>query len=55
MSKILSDIAYINKELQIEPYLNDKYGEIVRWAIVDVLDDKYKISFSYEVKEAQTY
>ena len=54
MVKILSEIIYIDKSKPIEVTLVEKYGEIVRWAIVDVSDNEYKISFSYEVKEAQT-
>lgn len=53
MTKILSDVVFIKKELHIEQFLKENYGEIVRWAIVDVTDSDYKIAFSYEVKEAQ--
>lgn len=53
MTKILSDVVFIKKELQIEQFLKENYGEIVRWAIVDITEFEYKISFSYEVKEAQ--
>ena len=54
MTKILSEIIYIDKSKPIETTLVEKYGEIVRWAVVGVSDTEYKISFSYEVKEAQT-
>jgi hypothetical protein len=54
MTSILSDTIYIDKTSQIETYLKDNYGEIVRWAIVEVTEDQYKIAFSYEAKEAQT-
>ena len=54
MTSILSDSIYIDKSFQIEAYLRDNYGEIVRWAIVEVNDKDYKVTFSYEVKEAQT-
>ena len=54
MTKILSEIVYIKKELSIEDFLKENYGEIVRWAIVGISDSECKISFSYEVKEAQT-
>lgn len=54
MTKILSETIYINKSNNIEDYLAQNYGEIVRWAIVGVTDADYKITFSYEVKEAQT-
>jgi hypothetical protein len=36
----------------LEPLLSEKFGEIVRWAIIDSDDNVYKISFSYELKEA---
>lgn len=49
MKKILSDIVLVNKNNDIEQYLNNNFGEIVRWAIVDVTESDYKISFSYEV------
>ena len=52
MSKILSNFVYIDKSCDIETYLDNKYGNIIRWAIVEVSQDKYKIAFSYEVKEA---
>jgi hypothetical protein len=54
MTKILSDTIYIDKSFEIDTYLNENYGEIVRWAIVEVDESQYKIAFSYEVKEAQT-
>ena len=54
MTRILSEIIYIDKSKPIEQTLFEAYGEIVRWAIVDVSDKEYKISYSYEVKEAQT-
>lgn len=54
MTKILSDIVFVNRNVQIEDYLKENFGEIVRWAIVDVAEDKLKISFSYEVKEVRT-
>lgn len=54
MIKILSDIVYIDKSTPIEQFLAKNYGEIVRWAIVEVSETHFKISFSYEVKEART-
>ena len=55
MKKIVSDIVEVDKNFnltEIEAVLNNKFGEIVRWAIVEVNDEFYKISFSYELKEA---
>lgn len=49
---IISDIVWIpfeapvNREM-IEAVLAQKYGEIIRWAIIEVLDDKLKICLSY--------
>ena len=54
MTKILSDTINIDRNLLIENVLKDNYGEIVRWAIVEVNDNDYKVTFSYEVKEAPT-
>ena len=54
MTKILSDTIHIDKSYKIEDYLAQYYGEIVRWAIVEVNDNDYKVTFSYETKEAQT-
>jgi hypothetical protein len=54
MTKILSETIYINKSNNIEDYLAQNYGEVVRWAIVEVNDNDYKVTFSYEIKEAQT-
>lgn len=53
MTKILSEITYIDKkELlstdYIEQNLRAKYGELIRWAIVDTQVDKLKICLTYE-------
>ena len=47
--QILSDIAEFPRDNlnNIEIVLAKTYGTILRWAIVDVSDDKIKISFSY--------
>lgn len=49
---ILSDIVCIPLELpvnreKIEAVLTQKYGEIIRWAIIEVSDNKLKICLSY--------
>ena len=56
MKSILSDVIFIDLPSlldtnTIENVLRTKYGELVRWAILDVLDDKLKISVTYEKKE----
>lgn len=47
---ILSDVIKISKDIpDIERELpNICGGEIVRWAIIDVTDEYYKLSFSYK-------
>jgi hypothetical protein len=35
-------------EKDIEEYLCANYGSVIRWAIVEVYDNKYKVSFTYE-------
>ncbi len=48
-TKLLSDICYVDKfEKDIEEYLCANYGSVIRWAIVEVYDNKYKVSFTYE-------
>lgn len=53
MKKILSDVYIMSKldgldsEL-IEKELAQKYGEIIRWAIIESSDNKIKISVSYK-------
>lgn len=53
MTKILSEITYLDKKEDlsteyIEHNLKAKYGELVRWAIVGIQDDKLKICLTYE-------
>lgn len=55
MTKILSEITYIdNKDdlstKYIEQSLKSKYGELIRWAIVDIQRNKLKICLTYEKK-----
>lgn len=55
MKRIVSDVVEIDNTLnltEIETILSDKFGDVVRWAIVEVNDEFYKISLSYELKEA---
>jgi hypothetical protein len=48
-TKLLSDICYVDKSVKdIEEYLCANYGSVIRWAIVEVYDNKYKVSFTYE-------
>ena len=52
MTKIVSDIITITKPDSIsgsilEDMLTEQYGEIIRWAVVDVIEDKFRISLSY--------
>lgn len=47
---IFSDIVYLNSGLtreEIEKQLADKCGEVIRWAIIGVSEDKFRISISY--------
>lgn len=45
---ITTDIVWVDADKSlIEPYLTDKYGEIIRWAIVDIDNKKYKVTVSY--------
>lgn len=53
MTKILSEITYIDKKEDlsteyIEHNLKARYGELIRWAIVDIQSDKLKICLTYE-------
>ena len=49
-TSILSDVVKISKDVpDIERELPKICGgEIIRWAIIDVTDNYYKISFSYK-------
>lgn len=50
---ILSDIIWIspvniaNRD-EIEEILTKQYGNLIRWAIVDIKDNSLKISVTYE-------
>lgn len=48
--EIISDVIILNKmpNEDIENYLNNKYKNIIRWAVIDVTDDNFKISITYE-------
>ncbi len=48
---IYSDVIKISKGvIDIENELSRSCdGEIIRWAIIDVTDEYYKISFSYKM------
>ena len=50
IGSIVSDVINIRKDCHdIEQCLTDVCGgDIIRWAIVDVGDDFYKVSFSYK-------
>jgi hypothetical protein len=49
---LLSDNCTLSSDIKdIETYLEQNYGSIIRWAIVDVTDNMYKISFTYEQKK----
>ena len=56
-NQIVSDIAIIEKPREfttqnIEHILETQYGKLIRWAIIDVLDNKLKISVTYETEKA---
>lgn len=56
-NQIVSDIAIIEKPGEfttqnIEQILETQYGKLIRWAIIDVLDNKLKISVTYETEKA---
>lgn len=51
--QVISEITYIEKtetldNIAIEKILIDKFGELIRWAIVEVQEDKLKVCFTYE-------
>ncbi len=54
MSKqIISDIAIIKKTVPlntkcIEEELQNKYGNIIRWAVIDLSDTELKVSITFE-------
>ncbi len=52
MSKIVSDTIILDlpapvDNFEIENLLSQKYGEIIRWAIIDVLKNEIKVSATY--------
>lgn len=52
MKQIVSDIVYIDKtdkpdSNEIEHVLADKFGDVIRWAIIGITQDKLKICLSY--------
>lgn len=56
MTKVVSDIEYLDiidnlSSKYIEDKLSDKYGSIVRWAIISVENKQLKICFTYEKGE----
>ncbi len=53
MKSLVSDIVQINFTkiddiYSIEKSLSDKFGQILRWAIVDIHDSTLKICLAYE-------
>lgn len=51
---ILSDVIKISKDVpDVERELPKiSGGEIIRWAIIDVTEEFYKVSFSYKKQDA---
>lgn len=52
MNKILSDVYLMKKNInidtaQIEKELHQKFGDVIRWAIIESTDNDIKISVSY--------
>lgn len=52
MSSIVSDVIRISKDVQdIERELAKIFGgEVLRWAIIDIFSDSYKVICSYKKK-----
>lgn len=52
MTSILSDTIYIDKKYcttqEIEAILVKKYGSIIRWAVVEVEENRLKLTVTYE-------
>ena len=50
MKSIISEVTELeyNTSISIENLLKDLYGEILRWAIVDVCENKLKLCITYE-------
>ena len=54
MKQLVSDITYIEfndfiDNIAIETTLKEKYGDIIRWAIVDISGNLLKITLTYKV------
>ena len=54
-TSILSDVIKISKDVPDIEWELPKIcgGEIIRWAIIDVTEEFYKISFSYKKQDAE--
>lgn len=57
-NQIISEAVYLDniKNLSseyIEDFLSKTYGEIVRWAVIEVNDSKLKIDVTYETQEVR--
>ncbi len=53
MSQIVSEIFYIDRTnienvRDLETILANKYKDIIRWAVIDIINDKLKICITYE-------
>lgn len=53
---INTDVVYINKldnitSDNIESELSKLYGNIIRWAVIDIVDDKLKVDVTYQKRE----
>lgn len=53
---INTDVVYINKldnitSDNIESVLLNLYGNIIRWAVIDIVDDKLKVDVTYQKRE----
>lgn len=53
MSQIVSEIFYIDRTnienvRDLEKILANKYKDIIRWAVIDIINDKLKICITYE-------
>lgn len=56
MTKVVSDIEYLDivddlSSEYIEDKLENKYGSIIRWAVISVENEQLKICFTYEKDE----
>lgn len=50
MKMIVSDIIWVetSNPFDVEKTLISQYGKLIRWAIIDIQDNKFKICLSYE-------